>query len=174
LGKRQKGRKKLEMQRSTSVDGAMSAMRRQSDISKVYEYELDQESRILHDDDVDDTMSELEERVRKWLQESCPPASTTTSIGKKFRPEKNKRKEKIQEKRRHSMSELSETRGPNCSTLTERPKPMTLYHPDFADWASCEIKHDTAACIQRSSSPILLSVLDEAHSSLSKFFKFDP
>jgi hypothetical protein len=121
-------------------------------------------------DEVDDELRELQERVKKWLQESSPPASTSTLTDEEFQNRKKERYQKISEKRRKSMPEID---TPKCCSLEERAGPITLYHPDFADWTSCEMRPDAADTLQRNNSPIILNVLGEAHSSLSRLFRFD-
>jgi hypothetical protein len=154
------------MLRSQSFDGQMRTTQNRRELKENTVDVFDGQA-----DAVKDELRELKERVNKWLQESSrPPASTATFTDEEFRHEKREKYEKISEKRRHSMSDMQTSK---CCTLEERSGPMTLYHPDFADWRSCEITPNVDSFPRRNNSPILLNILDEAHSALSKLFKFD-
>ena len=157
------------MLRSKSFDGAMPAMRKQREIKELNANLVGRDGQLA---DVDVEWRELEARVKKWLQESSLPASTTTFSDIEFQDEKRERRQRISKSRRHSMPEIQTS---SFHTLEGRSGPIVLYHPDFADWTSCEIKprNNADSTLQRCSSPVLQIVLDKAHDTLSKLFKFD-
>ena len=152
------------MLRSKSFDSIMRSVR----VKKVREGEREND---VEDNEVDKELRELDDRVKKWLQESCPPSrSTPTFTDDEFQLERKGRNTKIHAKRRNSMQETRE-RSQTCSTLGGESCTI-LYHPDFADWKSCETEHTASSSLDRNNSPIMFNLLDGAHTSISRLFSF--
>ncbi len=64
------------------------------------------------EDEIDRELRELDDRVKKWLQESRPPARTPSFNDDEFQLEKEEKNTKRSEKRRYSIQE-TRTR-PTC------------------------------------------------------------
>ena len=126
------------------------------------------------EDEIDRELRELDDRVKKWLQESRPPARTPSFNDDEFQLENEEKNTKRSEKRRYS---IQETRTPpTCSTVGGEAPPAVggesctvLYHPDFADWKSCENELTAISPLERRNSPIIDG---GTHTSISKLFNF--
>jgi hypothetical protein len=118
----------------------------------------------VQEDEFDREMRELDDRVKKWLKESCPPPRTS-KIDDNFQLEKKEKIKKISEKRRHSVEE-TQKRSPSFP-LGEKSCTV-LYHPDFADWKAIDIEPTAVSPLGGRNSPIITDILDGAHTLISK------
>jgi hypothetical protein len=156
------------MLRSKSFSSMMRAVRGK----KVKADETDNMVDAIEDqeDEVDRELLELGERVKKWLQESRPPASTFATTDDDLQHEKisTETNMQISKHRRHSMQE-TRVRPQTCSILEDKSCTI-LYHPDFADWKACDSENQAVGPVDQKNSPTVFNLLEGAHTSLSKLF----
>ena len=95
--------------------------------------------------------TENRERVQQWILSSCPP-SPKPQI---------KKMGGITDFEKEQDSSKAKNLQPNCVS-------GTLFHPDFADWRTCEYTHD--AC-EQNQVPSFVEQLDDAHNSIIRFFE---
>ncbi len=151
------------MLRSKSFDSFRRLVRGKKGRDKVNEDEAEEDGEQV--DEVDEELRELEDRVKQWLKQSQPPPSTSAVTDDALQTNKKEDSAKRSEKRRHSMQEVR-TRPP-------REGETILYHPDFAEWTSCEPDYkDIVSPKKNNSPPVILDILDGAHTSISKLFNF--
>jgi hypothetical protein len=117
----------------------------------------------VQEDEFDREMRELDARVKKWLKESCPPR--TSKVDDDFQLEKKEKIKKISERRRHSVEE---TQKPSPGFPLGEKSCTELYHPDFADWKAIGIDPTAVSPLGGRNSPIIIDILDGAHTSISK------
>lgn len=123
------------------------------------EWELDEERELI----------ELEDRIKEWLKTSGQPQSCPLQQDSSDAGVVKIHKSTSQRAQRKAVLLMGGNQTTKCNPSSAGD--ITLYHPDFADWRTCE-KHDEAkSCSKGNESPYLLSVLDEASNSLSRMFK---
>ena len=156
------------MLRSKSLDSLMRAVRG----NKVMGVETESADDVNHDqeDEVDRELRELDERVKKWLQESSPPASACVFTDDGHKPETTRPNTHKSKQRRHSVQE-TQSHSQISSTL-EGKSCTVLYHPDFADWTACDTELAAVGPLEQDKPPTVLNLLGGAHTSISKLLNF--